>query len=74
VLLELMRTGEQERTRLAAVRELFDRGFGRPVQQMELATTTSAGEIAEMPKSERIEMLEAALAAEQGHDGERLIQ
>ncbi len=65
ILLDLMRNGKQERTRLAAVRELFDRGFGKPVQAVDVATTTSKSEIQELPREDRIAVLRAALAAEE---------
>ena len=35
-IVELMRTAEHERTRLAAASELLDRGFGRPAMALDL--------------------------------------
>lgn len=65
-LLRIVRKGKREQDRVAAARELWDRGFGKPLQQLELDANVTTmrvpswadEELADLPAEKR-KVLEA---------------
>lgn len=67
-LVELM-DSEDEHVQLKAANAVLDRAFGRPVQ--ETIVREEPGDVtADLPRPERIALLEAALHAERGAEAE----
>ena len=67
-LVDLMRHAENEATRLAAARELLDRGFGKSVQHADVSAkvNTTPRSVREMSDEELLAILQEGRA-----DGER---
>mgnify|MGYP003652623792 CR=1 FL=1 len=66
---------DDEKIQLRAVSELLDRAFGKPTQAIDIGQSVeTVEEFVELPKSRRIEMLEAALDAEKSTPGSVVIQ
>lgn len=63
-LADLMRHGENEATRLAAIRELLDRGFGRPALHADIKSEvqTTPRSVREMSDEELMEIIERGRA------------
>lgn len=50
-LLNIMRTSESDQSRVAAVKEILDRGYGKPAQAMDITVTASIADQIEQVRS-----------------------